>query len=59
MSIEIRIGVVGNVDAGKSTLTSVLVNGKIMMEEGVLEKVFLIIHMKKKMVGLLLYHINL
>ena len=28
MSIEIRIGVVGNVDAGKSTLTSVLVNGK-------------------------------
>ena len=27
MSIEIRYGVIGNVDAGKSTLTSVLVNG--------------------------------
>lgn len=28
MSIEIRYGIIGNVDAGKSTLTSVLVNGE-------------------------------
>ena len=48
--IEIRIGVIGNVDSGKSTLVSVLSNGELDDGRGLARKLVLK-HAHEKKVG--------